>query len=501
MSTTEQDGPTWFLARDGQQYGPITSAEMKKIIELGQLADTDLVWNETLTEWAPAQVAIDALSPPAPAPRPASELPPPPQPAPPAPQPSDSTRYDTASRQESEPTRGRTEPSSATDGTYRETYRDPRGADAYGATADAGAAHQHGDPSSHDRYDPYASRGRRETYADPRAGQPRPEPRPEPRANTVAPEPHRRDVAVDDRFDDDDDGDNSGSVALKAIAAGLLIALIGGGGWLAYQNRASLMAMVDQNGANAANTPVVRANETTGGANTPALRTTSTTTSSINRSQANGRAAFLDTAAWKSVATTFPEWAGEREQQAQSMLQSGQSQADVRKHLIDELAKLRRRHANDALSASPTALRSVATAFLTNLRTLTGRSPKICYEFISKGETSAQILPLLDDAEAGEPLLKQMHTVVQAIANGRETPQTYLPPRQSDYSMISTELSKMGWTGADMRLFGDPQKLAAAEPEKVCQLVTDWFTAQLMISDQTIQSRLLVQSLRPVVAG
>jgi hypothetical protein len=35
----------------------------------------------------------------------------------------------------------------------------------------------------------------------------------------------------------------------------------------------------------------------------------------------------------------------------------------------------------------------------------------------------------------------------------------------------------------------------------VCQLVHDWFGAQLAIKDPDMQLRLLVDSLRPVVAG
>ena len=52
-----------------------------------------------------------------------------------------------------------------------------------------------------------------------------------------------------------------------------------------------------------------------------------------------------------------------------------------------------------------------------------------------------------------------------------------------------------------MQLFSDSQKLAKAPPAKVCQLVTDWFEAQLSLKDDEAQLRLLVDALRPVVAG
>ena len=46
---------------------------------------------------------------------------------------------------------------------------------------------------------------------------------------------------------------------------------------------------------------------------------------------------------------------------------------------------------------------------------------------------------------------------------------------------------KLGWTQADMQLFSDERALSRAPPEKVCQLVHDWFAAQLDIKDQDMQ--------------
>ena len=47
-----------------------------------------------------------------------------------------------------------------------------------------------------------------------------------------------------------------------------------------------------------------------------------------------------------------------------------------------------------------------------------------------------------------------------------------------------------------MQLFSDERALARATPDKVCQLVHDWFAAQLAIKDQDMQLRLLVDSLQ-----
>jgi hypothetical protein len=48
----------WYLARDGQQFGPISEAEMAKLVELGHLQPTDLLWCEGFPDWRPALVVF-----------------------------------------------------------------------------------------------------------------------------------------------------------------------------------------------------------------------------------------------------------------------------------------------------------------------------------------------------------------------------------------------------------------------------------------------------------
>jgi len=62
-------------------------------------------------------------------------------------------------------------------------------------------------------------------------------------------------------------------------------------------------------------------------------------------------------------------------------------------------------------------------------------------------------------------------------------------------------LTSLGWSQTDMQLFSDERELSRAAPDKICQLVHDWFAAQLGLKDADVQLRLLVDSLRPVVAG
>src|SRR5262245_26480672 len=52
----------WYLARDGEQYGPLTDAELAKFVELGHLQPTDLLWREGFPEWRPALVVFPPLA-------------------------------------------------------------------------------------------------------------------------------------------------------------------------------------------------------------------------------------------------------------------------------------------------------------------------------------------------------------------------------------------------------------------------------------------------------
>jgi GYF domain 2 len=51
----------WYLAREGQQFGPITDAELAEFIKRGHLQPNDLLWREGFSEWRPAMVVFPAL--------------------------------------------------------------------------------------------------------------------------------------------------------------------------------------------------------------------------------------------------------------------------------------------------------------------------------------------------------------------------------------------------------------------------------------------------------
>ena len=63
----------WYLAREGQQYGPLSEAELAKLVELGHLQPNDLLWREGFPDWRPALV----LFPPKSKASPAAKRPPP----------------------------------------------------------------------------------------------------------------------------------------------------------------------------------------------------------------------------------------------------------------------------------------------------------------------------------------------------------------------------------------------------------------------------------------
>lgn len=91
-----------------------------------------------------------------------------------------------------------------------------------------------------------------------------------------------------------------------------------------------------------------------------------------------------------------------------------------------------------------------------------------------------------------------MTAVFEAVADGKGSPRVYPRPGKEDYDFLLADLGKRGWSEADQRQFQD---LPSASPEKICQLLQDWFGAQLAIADPAQQLRLLVESLGPLFTG
>ncbi|GAB6164611.1 hypothetical protein JCM19992_06110 [Thermostilla marina] len=45
----------WYYAKDNERFGPVTSAELKRLAEAAQLGPDDLVWREGMSDWVPAR--------------------------------------------------------------------------------------------------------------------------------------------------------------------------------------------------------------------------------------------------------------------------------------------------------------------------------------------------------------------------------------------------------------------------------------------------------------
>lgn len=43
----------WYYAKNGQQNGPVETETLAQLYQSGQIAASDLVWNDTLADWAP----------------------------------------------------------------------------------------------------------------------------------------------------------------------------------------------------------------------------------------------------------------------------------------------------------------------------------------------------------------------------------------------------------------------------------------------------------------
>ena len=43
----------WYYVKNGQKEGPLSNADIPQFVRRGEITDDTLVWNETMTDWAP----------------------------------------------------------------------------------------------------------------------------------------------------------------------------------------------------------------------------------------------------------------------------------------------------------------------------------------------------------------------------------------------------------------------------------------------------------------
>lgn len=53
----------YYLKRNGEEYGPFTSKQLREMARIGQLAPTDLVWKKGFKDWKPAAKARGLFGP------------------------------------------------------------------------------------------------------------------------------------------------------------------------------------------------------------------------------------------------------------------------------------------------------------------------------------------------------------------------------------------------------------------------------------------------------
>lgn len=387
----------WYLAREGQQFGPISDVELAKFIELGHLQPTDLLWREGFPDWRPALVVFPPSSQTAPATTGPARAPAS------APQ---SPRTEPASRRRAAP------------------------------TAETAEQDEEQPPSG-----PGRGRGR-----------------------------------------------------IIAVLAGVVVLV--GAGWFAYTNRSQLAGLI-------AALPVLSSSsEPVAGLDIADRKSLEVPPFAGLRGSAEAIDTKMQSAAlWRVLKREFPDWYTQRLNEVAALARDNKDDAAIAQHLAGKVVQLRRQQVANALSATLPKLKTLAVAFHDNLANLRKQNAEACYGLISQGEAHPLIVSLLAGSPHTARLQAHMTGVFEAIAEGRKQPRVYPIPKQGDYDRLASDLAKLGWTQADIQLFSDERALSKAEPAKVCQMVHDWFTAQLQMKDTEGQMRLLVESLRPVIAG
>ena len=404
----------WYLARDGQQFGPLSETELTKFVELGHLQPTDLLWREGFPDWRPAMVVFPPRKPAM------QRSAPPARPGPLAPQ--------------AAPARGAREQAMARQAQAPRTVR-------------AGMR---------------PSQAPRENYAEPEDAAPR------------------------------------GRGLRRALVVILCIAALGAGGWYANKHSEKLLKLVH-----------TLASRVPAGLFDMAAGKSTADRKDLDTSPLKGFRGAPDaldptlqaTPLWRVLKRDYPEWYAERLKEIAALAAENKDDLAIGQQMARALVALRRQNASNALGAGFLQLKVVASTFYENLVQLGKNSNEACFEFISQGEAGPLIVSLMQNPAYTAHLQAQVIAVFEAIADGRKAARAYPQPRKTDYDSLAADLNKLGWSQADLQLFTDERALSRAGPEKVCQLVRDWFAAQLALKDPDMQLRLLVDSLKPIVAG
>jgi hypothetical protein len=485
----------WYIARDGKQHGPISDVEMRTFVDLGHLKPTDLVWRAGFPDWRPSPMVFPA--------KPAA---PPPRPTPPQ-------RVEPPTQPRPEPVTAGTGQAGAPSATGTATAMPAAVASAQAAAPQPRVGPEMRAPA------PQGSLAQ-PAPATPTAGRTAPSPAIAPRPQEparpmpVQPAPFfplERHGAAED--EDIAEAEPSGR-GFKIAALVVVLVLLGSGGMLAYQFRDRLVEMALGTG-DTAQPAVVRAPDTPArsaagppagteatGATAGAAAAAATTIAAVDSAAAgNVDARLQKSQLWTVAKREFPDWYQARVAEVARLETQPNPGPATARYLVEQLVQLRRSNADAALAASHSRLKSIATAFLDNLTKLSEHGAETCYGFISQGETNPRVVELYQSSPLAGPIELQAAAILEAIAEGRKAPSQHMRPQKPDYDLLAAQLTKLGWSQADMQLFSDPKALARAEPVRICKMVQDWFRAHIAVPDAAVQERLLFETLRPVVAG
>lgn len=477
--TTGQDS-IWYLARDGKQHGPLSDLEMMKLVELGHLRATDLVWRPGFNDWRPSPTVFPAITAPKPAP---------PAPAPrPAPQPvlAPAVAEPAAARPAAEPAAARVE--AAAPSFAKMAYTPAPAPEARAA-----------EPQ------PFDTRAFRPANAGSQFGTP------VAGAEDAEPQPFR----MEPLFEDTEPKPKKRSGL--GVALGMLV-VVGGLTTAGVLYRDTIKATINDLAATApADVPVVEAPSQQGGLAAPeraivaaepapaaAPTVVAPVTSEVPTPAADAGAfdnSLQKSQFWSLAKTEFPQWYADRLRELNELSAANQPEAVINQKLVEAIVALRRQHAADALAASPTRLQGIAETFIASLGAMQSQSVDACYDYIGKGELTPAAAALVQKPVEGAPLHAQLYAVFAAVVEGKASPAKRSAPQTTDYNLLATELGAIGWSQADIQLFADPKALSEAPRDRVCKMVGDWFSAHLAVKDEGARERLLYETLRLVIAG
>jgi hypothetical protein len=279
---------------------------------------------------------------------------------------------------------------------------------------------------------------------------------------------------------------------LRRVTATLAILLILGGlGWIGWQNRGLLSEKTGLGG--------LVSGSLSGGSSAEAFRLSPYVGEGETRAQID--ASLQKTAIWRLLKREFREWYDERLADVERMRAQKSDEKVISKFLADVIVTLRRRHAQAALQSSPEHLKRMSAAFVAHLKQLASRDGATCHGYITFGEAHPFMIELARTPAFGEPLHRQIVAIFEGIVHGRANSVIHAATRRTDYDALTAELTGRGWSAQDLATFSDPRQLSQSPADKVCTLVQEWFLTQLALKDPQLQARLLAESLKPLTGG